>query len=129
MKFKKYISYWFLIFILISHVNGFFSAISLYFFILLTLWGLQRLSQRSLLVKPHFIWKYVGYFQICLCWFLTQFYSIKRTHSVWFQHTYTIKFLHFVLCPWIHSSISYWIVYGNLNKFLYPAVVWKLYKS
>ena len=27
-----------------------------------------------------------------------------------------MKLLHLVLCPWICSSVSWFIVYGNLNK-------------
>ena len=27
-----------------------------------------------------------------------------------------MKFLHLVLCPWICSSVSYFIVYGNLTR-------------
>ena len=27
-----------------------------------------------------------------------------------------MKFLHLVLCPWICSSVSWLIVYGNLNR-------------
>ena len=27
-----------------------------------------------------------------------------------------MKFLHLVLCPWICSTVSWFIVYGNLNR-------------
>ena len=40
---------------------------------------------------------------------------INRTDCVWFQYLWTRKFLHPDLHPWICSSVSWFIVYGNLN--------------
>ena len=35
---------------------------------------------------------------------------------LWFQYHQTMKFLHVVQCPWICSNVSWFTVYGNLNR-------------
>ena len=42
--------------------------------------------------------------------------SGKRTDSVWCQHLYTTRFWHLVLCARMYSSVSWFTVYGNLNR-------------
>ena len=44
------------------------------------------------------------------------FHSDKRINSVLFQYFQIMKFLYLVLCPWICSGVSWFTVYGNLNR-------------
>ena len=75
-------------------------------------WGFQWLNQRSFLIWTYCTWTHGIIFNYRL---ILSSNSNKRTDS-WFQHLQTMKFLHLVLCPWIWSSVSWFIIYGNWNR-------------
>ena len=105
--------------ILISHLNAFFSVISLcVFFSLLILLRLSMAKSKMSLGKCHVALEnmWIFFSNIFSYWLLTWFHSGKRTDSAWFQDFQILKVLHLVLCSWICSSDSWFIVYGDSNN-------------
>ena len=99
--------------ILISHLNIFFSVITLcVFFSLLTLLKLSMAKSKISPGKCHIalenVWVIFKYLMILIS---NKFTMIKEQTL----YNFNMKFLHLVLCPWICSSVSQFTVYGNLN--------------
>ena len=64
----------------------------------------------------HCTWKYVGYFQIPFDIDFWHNSTVIREQTLYHFNTFRPKFLHLVFCPWICSSVSWSIVYGNLSR-------------
>ena len=99
---------------LLSHLHVFFSAVIFFLFSLLTLLRLSKSKSNVSLGKGHIALENMWFILKYLCVLSSKI--MIRTHSVWFQYFKTMKFLHLVLCPWIYSSVSWFIAYGNMNR-------------